>query len=266
VDRPAEAFCQENFTGTITSTLCYSLGLDFRQLNPMPLVSFGAIPRRFTRDVNARQALINFGSRDSLPFTVLRRSQLKASASIQSVDVFPIRPGPTLRRGCHILSKCKFQCISYHLAILTSKRKANFNFHIRTARPPWGRYTALPDDVDHSLRQRIMSIWGIANSVVIQIHLASKLDSQLKTLPHKHMKEEGFTAMFSIKVTERSDATLGFINTRILRLRRKHQARTRPFFNLVERTHYSAQTKHFRNSLFFLKTQGEASSSLYANH
>jgi hypothetical protein len=53
---------------------------------------------------------------------------------------------------------------------LTSERKAKFNTQISTDCPPWERYTALPDKVDHSSRQRIMSIWGLGNSVVIQHH------------------------------------------------------------------------------------------------
>jgi hypothetical protein len=46
--------------------LCLTtLGLGFHQSNPLPFVFFVAIPCRFTRDVNARQVLIDFGSRDS---------------------------------------------------------------------------------------------------------------------------------------------------------------------------------------------------------
>jgi hypothetical protein len=91
-----------------------------------------------------------------------------------------------------------------------------------------------------------MSIWSIGNSVLIQIHLASKLDSQLRHYP---IDIERRRVRWNAFHTNHSKVQCNPIYIQILRLWRKYQARTRPFSISRARLTNSAQTTVLRKLL-----------------
>jgi hypothetical protein len=188
VSQLAEALRQENFTGTITSILPYQ----FRPWLPPNESPALCILGRYAKLIHSRcQCAAGVDRFRIKGFVHCRRGfGSKPLLLYQASTCFVL--SPTCEGAVYSLSKCNISVHFFHLAILSSKRKAKFNFHIRTARPPWGRSTALPDDVDHSLRQQIMSIWGIGNSVVIQIQTGHTT----KSLPHKHRKKKDLLQCF----------------------------------------------------------------------